>query len=182
MSHNRNRRKEQLQVIDQYLASLGGTCILCGDFNFCCVKDIVEISNIPGMIQLLVSVFIYFCYLFICSFLNFHCLLSCSFGIAVLCSLIESYTDCWSFVHPGVEGWTEDTTRNRMRYILKPVAKHVRYDRIYLTAKERLVPLSIELIGTQACTAENPEVFPSDHFGLRATFCRPRQMNLSALK
>jgi hypothetical protein len=56
-----------------------------------------------------------------------------------------------------------------MRFILKPVAKQVRFDRVYLTSSSLFLPRDIALIGTEACP-EDSDVFPSDHYGLYATF------------
>lgn len=78
------------------------------------------------------------------------------------------YVDVWPAVHPDNPGFTEDTTINRMRYLLKGKHKHVRFDRILLKSA-MFQPSAIELLGTQPISPEFPEVYPSDHFGLFAT-------------
>jgi tyrosyl-DNA phosphodiesterase 2 len=82
--------------------------------------------------------------------------------------IAPEYRDAWPTVHPDAPGFSEDPTINRMRYQRKNSEKHVRFDRI-LVKSPVLRPLDIELLGTQPISAELPDVFPSDHFGLFAS-------------
>ena len=92
------------------------------------------------------------------------------------------------------KGWTEDTYINKMRFNMKGEHKQVRFDRLLLFNQRNdfselfLEPKSIHLIGTLSINNNNnnnnhnniqnniinnnefDEVFPSDHFGLFATF------------
>ncbi|MCA9793937.1 MAG: SpoIIE family protein phosphatase [Candidatus Eremiobacteraeota bacterium] len=72
------------------------------------------------------------------------------------------YLDAWQELHPGDPGYTEDTELNGMRRALSGKPKQVRFDRVLCKAMR---PLRIDLVGTVP-VAGNPEVWPSDHFGL----------------
>ena len=78
------------------------------------------------------------------------------------------YLDVWPAVRPDHPGYSEDPTINRMRYQRKNPEKRVRFDRI-LVKSPALRPLDIELLGTQPISPDQPDVFPSDHFGLFAS-------------
>lgn len=80
-----------------------------------------------------------------------------------------SYYDLWALLHPDQSGYTEDTSINRMRYLVKGKHKQVRFDRILLKSATEAggwKASTIELLGTEPITPEEPDVFPSDHFGL----------------
>lgn len=72
------------------------------------------------------------------------------------------YLDAWQELHPDDPGYTEDTELNGMRLALSGKPKQVRFDRVLCKAMR---PLRIDLVGTVP-VAGNPEVWPSDHFGL----------------
>jgi len=76
--------------------------------------------------------------------------------------------DVWEALKPEEPGWTEDTERNAMRYRAKPKKKQVRFDRI-LWRGDVMTPSLIELLGTDPFD-DKKELWPSDHFGLLATF------------
>lgn len=78
-----------------------------------------------------------------------------------------AYSDNWSHLKPGEDGFTEDTSINEMRYRFKGKHKQVRFDRIL---SKGLVPLDIKLLGTGPIPGLDPPVFPSDHFGLIGKF------------
>lgn len=79
------------------------------------------------------------------------------------------YTDLWTALRPGEAGYTEDTDVNRMRLLHKSREKQVRFDRILLRPADRgWRPRSIRRIGTGPVSADEPDLFPSDHFGLCA--------------
>lgn len=91
------------------------------------------------------------------------------------------YIDIWSHLRPDEPGFTEDTSINTMRLEITKHDKFVRFDRILLesppsSSPGRLVlePQSIQLLGTLpvdgALYDRVTHVFPSDHFGLFASF------------
>lgn len=81
------------------------------------------------------------------------------------------YKDAWLYLRPDDPGYTEDTAINLMRRKLKGKAKQVRFDRVlYKFNSPMWKPVSIELLGKEPVSEDSPEVFPSDHFGLKATF------------
>ena len=105
------------------------------------------------------------------------------------------WQDVWSFLHPKTKyGWTEDSTRNTMRWNVKQQDRHCRYDIIAISGP-CLIPKQIKLIGTEPAFAIKKEKllaynhylkldpdrlklnqeglldwFLSDHFGLLAEF------------
>lgn len=82
------------------------------------------------------------------------------------------YRDVWPILRPDEPGYTEDTTINHMRYDMDDNKhRHVRFDRVLLKSR-RWAPESIELLGREAIAPDLPRVFPSDHFGVRATLVR----------
>jgi tyrosyl-DNA phosphodiesterase 2 len=83
--------------------------------------------------------------------------------------LAQRYQDLWSTLRPGEAGYTEDTDVNRMRLLHKSREKRVRFDRMLLRPADRgWRPRSIRRIGTGPVSADEPDLFPSDHFGLCA--------------
>jgi tyrosyl-DNA phosphodiesterase 2 len=76
------------------------------------------------------------------------------------------FSDVWPALRPDDDGFTEDTSINYMRYDSTQKERFVRFDRILLKGW-RWQAESIELLGTQPISADNPRVFPSDHFGVR---------------
>jgi len=77
----------------------------------------------------------------------------------------QGFIDAWSALRQE-PGLTRDSTRNRMIALLGET-KATRLDRIY--SKGVFQPTAVELVGTEP-VAEG--VFPSDHFGLCASFVR----------
>jgi tyrosyl-DNA phosphodiesterase 2 len=82
-----------------------------------------------------------------------------------------AYHDIWELLRGNEPGYTEDTSINKMRYLIKGKHKQVRFDRVLLKASE-WTPTSIELLGTEPISPEHPDVFPSDHFGLLCQISR----------
>jgi tyrosyl-DNA phosphodiesterase 2 len=79
----------------------------------------------------------------------------------------QHYRDLWAELRPDEPGFTEDTVINGMLQAHKGREKQVRFDRILLRAsRPGWTPESVRLIGTRPITPHQPEVFPSDHFGL----------------
>lgn len=71
--------------------------------------------------------------------------------------------DAWSALRDE-PGYTEDTTRNTMRFKHKGREKHVRYDRI-LVRSGLWRPTQVDLFADEAI---GEDVFISDHFGVEA--------------
>ncbi len=96
----------------------------------------------------------------------------------------EDFTDLWALLHPESNGWTRDTDANVMAALFSERPKARRIDRILLrsgttgshgtgshgTGSHRTGwrGTEIQLVGTKPCTADDPTLFPSDHFGLVA--------------
>lgn len=79
------------------------------------------------------------------------------------------YIDTWARLRPNEPGFTQDTVVNGMLARAKGQARQVRIDRLLLRSDTaEWMPESIRLLGTAPVDA-NPQVFPSDHFGLAAT-------------
>jgi endonuclease/exonuclease/phosphatase family metal-dependent hydrolase len=77
------------------------------------------------------------------------------------------FRDLWAELRPGEPGFTEDTAINGMLLSSKGREKQVRFDRILLrSAVPGWIPASVQLIGTRPVRPRQPELFPSDHFGL----------------
>lgn len=77
--------------------------------------------------------------------------------------LDSDFRDAWADLHPDSPGYTEDTDVNLMRALQSGQEKKVRFDRVL--CKGPIRAHMIELVGTEPL-AENPMVWPSDHFGL----------------
>ena len=85
------------------------------------------------------------------------------------------YTDLWPALNSGDPGYTVDTVHNRMRFLHKQRHKRARFDRILLRSVEPVwEPASIRMIGTRSISPAQPDVFPSDHFGLVGVISRRR--------
>lgn len=86
-----------------------------------------------------------------------------------------AYHDVWSLLRGAEPGYTEDTAINRMRYLIKGKHKQVRFDRVLLKSADPISgwqASSIELLGTEPISPDEPDVFPSDHFGLLCRFTK----------
>jgi endonuclease/exonuclease/phosphatase family metal-dependent hydrolase len=89
------------------------------------------------------------------------------------------YTDLWPALHTGEPGYTVDSVRNRMRLLHKQKHKRARFDRILLRSMAAgWEPESIRLLGTQPISAQCPDVYPSDHFGLVGVIARRRDVGV----
>ena len=73
--------------------------------------------------------------------------------------------DIWPALRPDEPGFTEDTSINLMRFDMKNKHRHVRFDRVLIKG-DSWVPRTIELLGREPISVEQPRVFPSDHFGV----------------
>lgn len=83
----------------------------------------------------------------------------------------SDYKDSWAVLKPGNSGYTDDTAVNLMRLQKQKKSKQVRFDRILYKSNHRLWEArNIEMLGRAPLSPELPEVFPSDHFGLKAVF------------
>lgn len=84
-----------------------------------------------------------------------------------------SFIDVWPYLYPDDPGYSEDTEINVMRLKAKGKNKKVRFDRLLLrnrSAKWRWTPERMEILGKEPVSPETPHIFPSDHFGLVASF------------
>ena len=80
------------------------------------------------------------------------------------------YRDMWTALRGDDPGYTEDTDINLMRLEKTQKHKQVRFDRMLVrSSTPGWRPASIELLGTKSISSKLPNVFPSDHFGLRGT-------------
>lgn len=78
-------------------------------------------------------------------------------------SAIEpDYVDVWPALRPDDPGYTADSERNAMRYMLKPTLSQKRIDRVFVRGRWRAT--GIELVGT--LPIDDDGTFTSDHFGL----------------
>jgi tyrosyl-DNA phosphodiesterase 2 len=120
------------------------TAILVGDFNFDSTRNFNEGGDYLG----------YICALVILTRLENE----------VLVEILPQYVDTWPLLHPNDKGYTYDSEVNS-------VIKHyeqMRYDRVMIRSKT-WVPTHISLLGNQPIKTN---LFPSDHFGLCATFTK----------
>jgi len=82
------------------------------------------------------------------------------------------WIDVWSSLHPSEKGYTFDSMVNKMLSLFE----QMRYDRVLFRSTHSVwVPEKITMIGTNQIrelkSQENGNpLFPSDHFGLVATF------------
>ena len=85
-------------------------------------------------------------------------------------NILPAYLDLWPALHPSDPGYTENTDINRMRANFSGKHPNVRIDRVLLrSAGRRFEGRNIRLLGTSPISAELPDAFPSDHFGLCAS-------------
>lgn len=83
--------------------------------------------------------------------------------------LDPQYEDVWPALHDGDPGFTENTDVNLMLGAMSDRDKKVRYDRLLVrSGKPGWAAASIELLGTEPISSTEPDIFPSDHFGLFA--------------
>ena len=83
-------------------------------------------------------------------------------------ALDPAYHDAWVALHGEAAGYTEDTTRNTMRFLRKGKHKHVRYDRIL----GRMPGWRVDDASLFADAPIAEDLFVSDHFGVRARLVR----------
>jgi tyrosyl-DNA phosphodiesterase 2 len=77
------------------------------------------------------------------------------------------FRDLWAELRPDEPGFTEDTAINGMLLSHKGREKQVRFDRILVRSPvPGWIPEFVQLIGTRPITPRQPDLFPSDHFGL----------------
>jgi len=138
-------RKKQLIVAKEYLTGMGGNSMLMGDFNFADENECIELSF-----------------------------------------FLSPYIDVWKQLRPDEIGFTYDMQENIMlNETLKMKGREDARNRIdlilYNCAQEKkFKPELIELLGTEEILKDRkiPDghkkdtIFPSDHFGLHATFLR----------
>ena len=83
----------------------------------------------------------------------------------------NNIVDVWTEVASTAGGYTEDTELNLFRrHLKKGQSRRARYDQIYYH-RNNMQATQVRLIGTkQIDKIDNIDIFPSDHFGLSATF------------
>eukprot|EP01113_Clastostelium_recurvatum_P051122 TRINITY_DN9857_c0_g1_i1.p1 TRINITY_DN9857_c0_g1~~TRINITY_DN9857_c0_g1_i1.p1 ORF type:complete len:962 (+),score=263.64 TRINITY_DN9857_c0_g1_i1:104-2989(+) len=89
-------------------------------------------------------------------------------------ALPRPFTDVWTTLRPAEAGITYDPRENTMAAITTLSNMPGRLDRV-ITRVQTWAPRSIELIGNNKVTittskGDHVEIFPSDHYGLVATF------------
>jgi tyrosyl-DNA phosphodiesterase 2 len=89
-------------------------------------------------------------------------------------SVVErGFTDIGRVLHRGDPKYTVDSVCNQMRFRHKKRHERTRFDRILLRSPDAVwVPESVRLIGTQPISPNQPDVYPSDHFGLVGVIVR----------
>lgn len=127
-------------------------------------------------------------------------------GVAVLCgdfnlcgtskenraiAEAEGVTDCWTAARPGDDGWTQDSTVNRMLFASTDKRKRMRFDRVLVVERAEQAaacPVAVaaaDVLGTEPVQPPastwfkwkgrsrwslNEQVWASDHFGVCTTF------------
>lgn len=81
----------------------------------------------------------------------------------------SEWVDVWPALKGLADGYTVDTSVNTMAAASKGKESRHRYDRVFLRSTAGgWRPRSIEMLGAAPFDRALPDVFPSDHFGLRA--------------
>ena len=146
---NEDRRREQLVISEQSLRDYD-ISVLVGDFNFCSERNFFFEANKPLENE-------------------------------VLKEVLPNYVDGWPYVHKSnieskrLMGYTFDSEVNKMFR----KTEQMRYDRVLTRCNKDICKLSdMALVGVLPLKLEEIEspstsmdqVWPSDHFGLLATF------------
>jgi endonuclease/exonuclease/phosphatase (EEP) superfamily protein YafD/uncharacterized protein (UPF0248 family) len=78
------------------------------------------------------------------------------------------FVDLWQQLHPGVDGYTFDPSRNPLAMLMSLEGEPARFDRILLHhgIESNYQPRSIELFGCEPVSGTEGEIYPSDHFGV----------------
>ena len=85
-------------------------------------------------------------------------------------ALDRGFVDVWPALRGASDdGFTIDAGVNRMLHTFSGTDDPVRFDRVMLRSK-MVKARSIALLGTEAIAESEPDVFPSDHFGLVVRF------------
>ena len=94
----------------------------------------------------------------------------------------HGFVELWPELHPNSPGYTFEPGRNALAAAQSLTGKPGRLDRIYFRAHgDNLSPRQARLFGTQAIP-DTDGLFPSDHFGLCATFlCQTRKKQVMTL-
>jgi endonuclease/exonuclease/phosphatase family metal-dependent hydrolase len=145
-------RKKQLEICQKSLKKYD-VSLLVGDFNFCSER-------------------------------NFHIVPNQPLENDVLQKVLPEYVDVWPMLHDvGLSldsnteekdmGYTFDSNVNKMI----PVVERMRYDRVLVRCGKHSIskcrPEEIVLVGVEPLrisSVDGEQVWPSDHFGLSATF------------
>jgi poly(A) polymerase len=94
------------------------------------------------------------------------------------------FVDLWQQLHPGVDGYTFDPSRNPLAMLMSLDGEPARFDRILLHQGRGsdYQPRSIELFGCEPVSGTEGEIYPSDHFGVRGVLkFRPDRSQLNLI-
>jgi endonuclease/exonuclease/phosphatase family metal-dependent hydrolase len=97
----------------------------------------------------------------------------------------SSLTDVWTSLHPGDPGLTYDPSTNKLVKVLNSSAQGSRRDRILFKSDGLpLSPTFAQLLGTSKLTTKykGASVWPSDHYGLMASFAGLTDGNTTSKK
>jgi endonuclease/exonuclease/phosphatase family metal-dependent hydrolase/uncharacterized protein (UPF0248 family) len=98
-----------------------------------------------------------------------------------------NFKDLWKELHPDEAGYTFDPQRNPLAMLMSLESKPARFDRILLRRDLASAThiSAIDLFGCEPVRDTNGNIFPSDHFGIRAVLVledtKPRSISGSTL-
>ncbi|MEM7553887.1 MAG: poly(A) polymerase [Cyanobacteria bacterium P01_A01_bin.84] len=82
---------------------------------------------------------------------------------------VHNFVDLWEELHPDEVGYTFDPRRNPLAELMSLQGKPARFDRILLNSPNlQFTGDSINLFADEPIANTNGEIYPSDHFGIRA--------------
>ncbi|MBW4507236.1 MAG: DUF504 domain-containing protein [Scytonematopsis contorta HA4267-MV1] len=82
----------------------------------------------------------------------------------------SGFVDVWQKLHPYEPGYTFDTELNPLAALISLSGKPARFDRILLrSSNHSWTPKLIEFFAKEAIPGTGEVLYPSDHFGVRAT-------------
>jgi exonuclease III len=80
--------------------------------------------------------------------------------------------DIWSLLRPNDIGFTQDPTVNTLRKKTSKTKECRRIDGIFCRALKGICPIKIDLsITNPVCVDKSEDIFISDHYGVKCTFC-----------
>ncbi len=92
----------------------------------------------------------------------------------------SNFIDIWQELHPNENGYTFDPQRNPLAELMSLQGEAGRLDRILLRCQNHnWVPQSVDLFACEPIANTQGNIFPSDHFGIRAVISNRKQENLT---